>query len=317
MKLLFFDDFRLGVLRDDRVVDVSDLVRDIPATGPQDVIIGVISHFEDYRDALSRAALDRDGNPLQQVRVRPPLPKPSTIVCMAVNYMEDGTRSEPPPMNAFLKPPSSVIGDGDTMVLPDAPATVFEGEAELAVVIGRVSLQVPAGEAMSHVFGFTNLIDGSARGLGPKQNSFYQMKARYTFAPIGPFLVTKDEVVDPHNLQVRHWANGVLKQDYGTADMAHSISDCIEWVTAIHALEPGDILALGTNHRGLFPYQNGDEIQVEASGLGRLHLRVSDELRRTWGRETRREREEQGLEPPSPQLGGKYAHAIVAAETGR
>ena len=77
------------------------------------------------------------------VRIRPPLPKPYNIVCMAVNYMEDGTRSEPAPINAFHKSPNSVIGYGDTMVLPDAPATIFEGEAEMALVIGKRALHVP------------------------------------------------------------------------------------------------------------------------------------------------------------------------------
>ena len=75
--------------------------------------------------------------PLSGVRLRPPLPKPGNIVCMAVNYMEDGTRREPAPINAFHKSPGAVIGDGDTMVLPDVPATIFEGEAELALVIGK------------------------------------------------------------------------------------------------------------------------------------------------------------------------------------
>ena len=95
--------------------------------------------------------------PLGQVRIRPPLPKPTTIVCMAVNYMEDGTRTEPAPINAFLKTPNAIIGHGDTMVLPDMPATIFEGEAEMAVVIGKRASAVKAAEAMGYVFGYTEL----------------------------------------------------------------------------------------------------------------------------------------------------------------
>src|SRR5207248_11426345 len=114
-----------------------------------------------------------------QWRVRPPLPRPSNIVCMAVNYMEDGTRSEPAPINAFLKSPNSVIGQGDTMVLPDVPATIFEGEAEIALVIGKHASRVSADRAMDYIFGYTNFIDGSARGVP----AFYQMKSRDTFAP--------------------------------------------------------------------------------------------------------------------------------------
>jgi 2-keto-4-pentenoate hydratase/2-oxohepta-3-ene-1,7-dioic acid hydratase in catechol pathway len=241
------------------------------------------------------------------VRIRPPLPRPVNIDCMAVNYMEDGTRKEPAPINAFHKSPSGVIGDGDTMVLPDVPATIFEGEAELALVIGKRAADVPAAQAMEYIFGYVNFIDGSARGLPPAGNTFYQMKSRATFAPMGPYLVTADEVKSPDNLQVRLWVNGTLMQNYNTSDMAHKIPRCIEWVSSIHALEPGDVLALGTNHRGLNPFQDGDLVELENEPLGRLHIRIRDDLKRTWARETRLQRQEKGLEGQTPQLTGKYA----------
>jgi 2-keto-4-pentenoate hydratase/2-oxohepta-3-ene-1,7-dioic acid hydratase in catechol pathway len=309
MKLLFFDDFTLGVLRGDAVVDVSAAVRDIPHTGPHDLISGVIARFPERRRAIEEAADRGRGVPLGQVRLRPPLPRPVNIVAMAVNYMEDGTRAEPAPINAFHKSPSAVIGDGDTMVLPDVPATIFEGEAEVAVVLGKRASHVSAGAAMPYVFGYTNFIDGSARGLPPSGNTFYQMKSRDTFAPIGPYLVTADEIPDPHHLQVRLWVNGTLKQNFNTSDMAHKIPRCLEWVTSIHALEPGDLLATGTNHRGLSGFQDGDLIELETEGLGKLRVRVRDDLKRTWSRETRLDRQQQGLEGTTPQLTGKYAPA--------
>jgi 2-keto-4-pentenoate hydratase/2-oxohepta-3-ene-1,7-dioic acid hydratase in catechol pathway len=187
--------------------------------------------------------------PINTVRIRPPLPRPVNIDCMAVNYMEDGTRKEPAPINAFHKSPGCIIGDGDTMVLPDVPAAIFEGEAELAAVIGRRADNVTAATAMDYVFGYVNFIDGSARGLPPAGNTFYQMKSRATFAPMGPYLATADEIDDPHKLQVRLWVNGTLMQNYNTSDMAHKIPRCVEWVSSIHPLEPGDVLACGTNHR--------------------------------------------------------------------
>ena len=193
------------------------------------------------------------------------------------------------------------------MVLPDVPATIFEGEAELAIVIGRRASNVSAAEAMTYVFGYLNFIDGSARGLPPDGNSFYQMKSRDTFAPMGPVLVTADEVPDPQNLQVQLWVNGELKQNFNTSDMAHKIPRCVEWVSSIHALEPGDVIATGTNHRGLSAFQNGDRIELETEGLGRLRMQVRDELKRTWSRETRLDRQERGLQGATPQLAGKYA----------
>jgi 2-keto-4-pentenoate hydratase/2-oxohepta-3-ene-1,7-dioic acid hydratase in catechol pathway len=159
------------------------------------------------------------------------------------------------------------------------------------------------------VFGYLNFIDGSARGVVPPTNVFFQMKSRATFAPIGPYLVTADEIADPQKLQVRLWVNGQLKQDYNTDDMAHKIPRCIEWLSSIHTLEPGDIVALGTNHRGLSAFQDGDRIELECEGLGRLAISVRDDLKRTWARETRHEREMKGLEGLTPQLTGKYARA--------
>ena len=306
MKLLFFDDFKLGVLNGDAVVDVSDTVRDIPHLAPQHLISGLIERFAEYKRRLEEAVGRGKGVPLSQVRIRPPLPKPTNIECMAVNYMEDGTRSEPAPINAFHKSPSAIIGPNDTMVLPDVPATIFEGEAEVAVVIGKRASHVGAADAMSYVFGYTNFIDGSARGLPPSGNTFYQMKSRDTFAPIGPYIVTADEIADPHRLQVRLWVNGELKQNFNTSDMAHKIPRCIEWVTSIHALEPGDILATGTNHRGLSAFQNGDRVELETDGLGRLGFNVRDDLKRTWSRETRLDRQQKGQEGTTPQLSGKH-----------
>jgi 2-keto-4-pentenoate hydratase/2-oxohepta-3-ene-1,7-dioic acid hydratase in catechol pathway len=309
MKLLFFDDFKLGVLKDRAVVEVTQVVRDIPHTGPHDLISGLIERFGDYRSALEKAVAAGTGTPIDKVRIRPPLPRPVNIDCMAVNYMEDGTRKEPAPINAFHKSPSCVIGDGDTMVLPDVPATIFEGEAELALVIGKRASNVPAAKAMEYVFGYMNFIDGSARGLPPAGNTFYQMKSRETFGPMGPYLVTADEIKDPHNLQVRLWNSGTLMQNYNTSDMAHKIPRCIEWVTSIHTLEPGDVLALGTNHRGLNPFQDGDLIEIETEPLGRLHFKIRDDLKRTWARESRLQRQERGLEGSTQQLTGKYAKA--------
>ena len=318
MKLLFFDDYKLGVLKGNDVVDVSDVVKDIPHLQPQDLIKGLIEQWDSYKGKLESAVASGSGKALSSVKVRPPLPRPETVACMAVNFLENHTMPQPAPINAFLKTANCVIGDGDTMILPDVPATVFEGEAELAVVIGKRAENVSRGEAMSYVFGYTNFIDGSARGFPP----FYQMKARATFAPIGPFIVTADEVKDPHNLSIKLWNNGELMQDFNTDDMGNDIPRCIEFITATHPLDAGDILATGTNHRGLHPFMDGDKVELEVEGMGRLHINVKDELKRKWKRETRLDRleaakargEEAGFVGSiTPQLEGKYTPAEVKA----
>ncbi len=304
MKLLYFNDFRLGALKDDRVIDITAVVADIPHLEGEDLMAGLIGRFDAYRPAIERTLASEPGIVLDEVRIRPPVPKPTNIVCMAVNYMEDGTRDEPAPINAFQKARGAIIGAGDTMVLPDMPAAIFEGEAELALIIGKRAYQVNEADAMEHVFGYTNFIDGSARGVP----AFYQMKARESFAPLGPWLVTADEIDDPQHLQIRLWNNGELRQDFNTDDMAHSIRKVISWVSSIHALEPGDILATGTNHRGLHAFMDGAHIELEIEGMGRLSFDVRDELKRTWPRHSRLEHEQLGLDGRfAAQSGGKYA----------
>jgi 2-keto-4-pentenoate hydratase/2-oxohepta-3-ene-1,7-dioic acid hydratase in catechol pathway len=302
-------------VKGDTVVDVSAVVKDIPHTGPGDLMNGLIARWADYKKKIEDAAAKGQGKPVASVRLRAPLPKPVNIDCMAVNYMEDGTRTEPAPINAFHKSPAAIIGPDDTMVLPDVPATVFEGEAELALVIGKHASHVPASRAMEYVFGYVNFIDGSARGLPPPGNVFYQMKSRDTFAPIGPWIVTADEIKDPQNLQIRLSVNGQIKQSFNTNDMAHKIPRCVEWVSSIHALEPGDILASGTNHRGLNAFQDGDTVELECEGCGKLRIKVRDDLKRSWSRETRLERQNKGFKDQAvlaPQLSGKYAPKVTA-----
>ena len=189
--------------------------------------------------------------------------------------MEDGTRSEPAPINAFHKATNTVIGNGDTMELTDIPASIFEGEAELALVIGKRAENVSEENAMDYVFGYTTIIDGSARGL-IASNFFFQMKSRATYTPIGPCLVTKDEIDDPQNLQIVLRNNGVVMQNFNTNDMAHKIPRCISWLSSIHTLEPGDIIATGTNHRGLNPFMDGDKIELEIEHIGTLNFNVRD-----------------------------------------
>ena len=124
---------------------------------------------------------------------------------------------------------------------------------------------------------------------------------------MGPWLVTADEISDPLKLQVTLSVNGTVKQNFNTDDMAHKIPRIIEWVSAIHTLEPGDVVATGTNHRGLSAFQDGDTIELEVEGLGKLTFNIKDDLKRTWARETRLDMMNKGQEGTTPQLTGKYA----------
>ena len=160
---------------------------------------------------------------------------------------------------------------------------IFHHEAELGLVIGSEAAHVNAEDAYQHIFGYVNFIDGSARGLGG--NSFFQGKSWDTFGPVGPCIVTADEIDDPMDLNIRLWVNGNLRQDFSTSDMAYDIPRCIEWASGITSLEPGDILATGTNHQGLGAMQDGDVIELHIDGLDKLTINVRDDLKREWSRE--------------------------------
>ena len=285
MKLAFYDDFRLGVVKDDHIVDAMSAVEGMSFRRPQDLIEEVIINWVDMRPRIETAIEGRAGVPLGSVRMRPPVPRPPKLICAAVNYLEFGMR-EPAVLDAFLKSPTAVIGSGDTCELPPAPASVFHHEPELAFVIGKTASKVEQEDALSYIFGYTNFLDMSARGLqGAVGNSFFLGKCWDTFAPMGPALVTADEINDPQNLQVRLWNNDEPRHDFPTSDMAHRIPELISEISKITTLEPGDVIATGVNHQHIGAIQNGDVLRMEIEGLGPpLLISVSDPSGREWPR---------------------------------
>ena len=288
MKLAFYDDFRLGVVQGNEIVDVSEVVANKSSLKPNDLINHIIENFQLYEGPIRSSAENGDPISITKVKFRSPLPKPGKIVCMAINYLEGGPDSKMPPINGFLKSPNSVAGDGDTVKLPSANASIFEHEAEVGVVIGKTASNVGRDKAYEYVFGYLNVVDISARDLGnPPYDSYFPIKSWTNFAPMGPYLVTKDEILDPQNINVKLWVNNKLNQNFYTSSMAHKIPECIEWVSSITTLDPGDIIATGTNHLDLGPLQDSDNVEMETEGLGRIHFKVIDHLKRDWPRETR------------------------------
>jgi 2-keto-4-pentenoate hydratase/2-oxohepta-3-ene-1,7-dioic acid hydratase in catechol pathway len=275
MQLVHFDDFKLGVLAGDRVVDISD----IAGGSPQDRLEALITNWAELAPRVQAAAASDGGVPLSSVRLRPSVPKPGQLVCAAVNYIEPD-RPEAGPFNAFLKSPNSIIGHGDTVELPDAPATVFHFEPELALVIGKPASHLTPETAMDCVFGYTPFIDVSARGL---PGGFFLGKSWHTFAPLGPALVTADEVPDPNKLQVAFGVDGETRQTYSTSDMARHVPQLLAAITEVIALEPGDVVATGVHHVALTPIQGGNRVRVTIERVGPpLEVSVHDAAGRTW-----------------------------------
>ena len=285
MKLALYDDYQLGVINGDRIVNAMSAVAGMSFRRPQDLMEEVIISWDDIRPRIESAITGQGGMPLGSVRLRAPVPKPPKLICAAVNYLEFGQR-EPAVLDAFLKSPTAVIGSGDTCELPPAPASVFHHEPELAFVIGKTATKVEQDDALSHIFGYTNFLDMSARGLqGAVGNSFFLGKCWDTFAPMGPALVTADEIADPQDLQVRLWNNDEPRHDFPTSDMAHKIPELISEMSKITTLEPGDVIATGVNHQHIGAVQNGDVLRMEIEGLGPpLIINISDLSGREWPR---------------------------------
>jgi 2-keto-4-pentenoate hydratase/2-oxohepta-3-ene-1,7-dioic acid hydratase in catechol pathway len=285
MKLVLFDDNRLGVINDGVVVDAMEVFEGVQFRRPQDMIEEIITNWEELGPKIASAIQGKVGVPLDRVKLRPPVPQPSKLICAAVNYLEFGQR-ESAVLDAFLKSPSAIIGSGDTCVLPPAPATIFHHEPELAFVVGKRATNVTQDDALSYIFGYCNFLDMSARGLqGAVGNSFFLGKCWDTFAPMGPALVTADEIPDPQNLQIRLWNNNEPRHDFPTSDMAHQIRELVSEFSKITTLEPGDVVATGVNHQQIGAVQEGDVIRMEIKELGpALEIRISDPSNREWPR---------------------------------
>ncbi|MBI4497230.1 MAG: fumarylacetoacetate hydrolase family protein, partial [Chloroflexi bacterium] len=162
MKLVLFNGGKPGVLKGDHVVDISPAVGSVSQRDAQELMAGIIANFAALRPEIERLVAQEPGVPLASVGLMAPLPRPSKILCVIGNYKE-GTHREPQAIDIFLKNPDAVIGPGGTVVLPDAPATIFHHEAELAVVIGQAATRVSEAQALDHVFGYTTSVDVSAR----------------------------------------------------------------------------------------------------------------------------------------------------------
>ncbi len=226
------------------------------------------------------------------VRLHAPLPRPGKLINAMANYWEHAQR-EARPLNIFFKNPDAVIGPGDTIQLPNSTEPwAFMHEAELGVVIKRPVRSVAKADWRSAVFGYTLMIDRSARGEGRVTwkhtggliGSSWIGKSFDTFAPMGPCIVTADEIEDPGDLLVQLWNDGELRHNYSTDDMEHPVPELIEMASKIMTLNSGDVISCGTNHEGLGFVQDGETLDMRIEGIGSMHLKVHDPLKRKWDR---------------------------------
>ena len=216
--------------------------------------------------------------PLASVKLCAPIPKPTKIVCVGLNYRDHAIESKmeiPTRPTIFSKYNNTVIATGDNIVLPKNSEKP-DYEAEFAFVIGKGGRHIKAADWKEHVFGYMNLNDVSARDVQLAVSQWVMGKTFDTFAPMGPWLVTADEVEDPHNLTISLTVNGETLQNSNTKELIFKIPELVEFLSSIMTLEPGDIVSTGTPSGVGFSYnppkwlKPGDEVVVRVQGLGEL-----------------------------------------------
>ena len=290
MKLALFEHasgIRPGIISERGLVDISPAVK--ASYTPQLTMQAIIDDFDRLRPELEKFARDEDALPLDGVRLKAPLPRPGKILACIANYWEHAQR-EARPLNMFMKNPDAVIGPGDTIELPEYTVPwIFMHEAELALVMKGPAKRVAAKDWQSAVFGYTAMIDVSAREQGRRTwpatpLTSWLGKSFDTFAPLGPCIATADEIPDPNDLVVRFWNDGQLRHNYNTDDMEHRVPELVEFATTVMTMNSGDVIACGTNHEGLGALQDGETVEIEIERIGRMQLKVRDPLKRTWKR---------------------------------
>ncbi|MFH8485061.1 fumarylacetoacetate hydrolase family protein [Streptomyces longisporoflavus] len=270
MRLALFNKGRLGLVDGEDLVDVTDLLA--PSTTTPS---GALHQYIELVDRGGAQQFDLSGRarvPLAQAVLDAPLPRPGKIVGAPVNYLDHKAEMQYSTsiadLGVFLKANSSVIGPGQDIVLPYSDKRTDQ-EGELGVVIGRTASRVRAEDALDYVFGYTCVLDITVRSGEDRSTR----KSFDTFTPVGPWVVTADEIPDPDALELRCDVAGETRQRANTADLIFGVRQLIAYTSSVMALHPGDVIATGTP-AGVGPLAHGDRVVVDIEQVGRLEVGV-------------------------------------------
>ena len=302
MKLLTYktqdsDEQRLGFIHNNQVIDMEDFGEvsnfPLPSTMLELIDMGfeLVEELNDMIAETEPAFLKEIAYEMDEVIFLAPIPKPrKNIIGIGLNYTEhvaesartlDTTGKLPQKPIIFSKPPTTVTATNTDIIKNTQLTSQLDWEVELAVVIGKKGKYVPKANAMDYVFGYTVINDISARDCR-REGQWIVSKGQDTFAPMGPILVTKDEIENPHNLILSLKVNGVEKQNSNTKFLLFKINDLIEDLSIVFTLEPGDIIATGTPAgvgAGRNPQEwlhNGDVVEATVEGIGTIVNRVKE-----------------------------------------
>jgi 2-keto-4-pentenoate hydratase/2-oxohepta-3-ene-1,7-dioic acid hydratase in catechol pathway len=272
VRIARFDEGRIGVVRGDSIADVTDIAGVSPGEWPPVAMCRMIANFGALRSKLEAARTAV--KPLASVKLLTPVPWPNKVIAYPINYHDHGAEMSVAyranNQGFFLKPPSSLSGPSDPIVLPVNARRRIDHECELAVIIGKEGRDIPREKWRDYAFGYSCLIDAVIRGKEERVTR----KGFDTFCPVGPWIVTEDEIGDAvTNLRGRLWVNGEIKQDANTKDLILDIPGMIELASSVMTLYPGDIIATGTP-AGVGPIRASDKVKIEFERIGAMTLDV-------------------------------------------
>ncbi|HSK29126.1 MAG TPA: fumarylacetoacetate hydrolase family protein, partial [Candidatus Limnocylindria bacterium] len=295
MKLATIKPDDLAIVKDDTLIPLGAALERAGALPKGSTMVDLISHYEGMKGKLAELAAQGSGAKLDAKLLKPPVERPSTIWAAAGNYkrgtggLGDGrgrgsaSKTSPEELleNIFLKPPSSIAGPEDNIIIPKNADSIFP-ELELCVVIGKKARHLSKEQAFDAIFGYTIMLDVTARGYGLSKNLSGTRSVRKgfeTFSPIGPWITTKDEIAEPHKLWMKLCINGELKQSAKTDAMINDIATQISFLSNVTTLYPGDLLTTGNPDAPEFQekLKPGDVLKAEIENIGAMSLGVARE----------------------------------------
>jgi 2-keto-4-pentenoate hydratase/2-oxohepta-3-ene-1,7-dioic acid hydratase in catechol pathway len=293
MKLASIKPNDIATVKNDSLILLSESLARENALPKGSSMLDLIANYASIKDMLESGAAKASVTKLDAKMLKPPVEKPSKIWAAATNYrrgtggLDDARgRGAAGTANAeelleriFLKPPSCVCGPEDNIIIPNEAETIFP-ELELCVVIGKETRNISKERAYEAIFGYTILLDVTARGYGSGKDlsgTRCVRKGFETFAPIGPWITTKDEIADPHQLWMKLWVNGDLRQSAKTDSMVNDIPTLVSYLSQVTTLFPGDLISTGNPDAPEFQQklQPGDVVKSEIEGIGAMSLGVA------------------------------------------
>ncbi|MDX3898942.1 MAG: fumarylacetoacetate hydrolase family protein [Sphingobium sp.] len=275
MKIASFDGGRIGVIIGEEIIEIS--AGDAEAQWPPVAMLRFIARFEEEGERLHAAIADGPRRQLTDVRLETPVAWPNKVIAYPANYhahieeMGDNLVStfKSGGQGFFLKANSSLSGPSDPIVLPAIPDREIHHECELAIIIGKGGRNIARTDALSHIFGYSCLLDIVIRGKEER----VMRKSFDSFCPVGPWIVTADEIDNPADIDLELTVNGDLRQKANTGALIVDIPDMIAIASSVMTLFPGDIIASGTP-AGVGPIEDGDELRIRIAHVGEMSLSV-------------------------------------------